>query len=571
LIPRVHKQGSRTIGLLKYLYGPGTHEEHTDPHLVASWDGLAPDPGRQTDATLTELQQLLDEPLHLLASVGRRPDRHVWHLSIRTAPTDRILSDAEWADIARRTVAATGIDPADGAGCRWVAVRHADDHIHIAATLVREDGRKPDHHRSGQRAQNECRLIEAEYGLYRISPGDGTAARRPTSAERHKAERRGQGDTSREQLHQHVRRALAGAADESEFFGRLAEQGVRIKKRIAPSGDVLGYSVAMVGDRNRDQEPIWFSGSTLAPDLSLPKIRRRFTESTGADDSLLALGRGGTSAAARARRFAADTIDDARASFTSDEDLTAAAHLTGIGEILYAVGQTTTGTTGHELRKAAGSFERGTRSHIRAADAEMSQLRRAARQIAHSGHVLGRGPDGVASAVLLDVLIFAVLAAARWHNARQHAQQADAARRTAEQLRAAYRATTTASLTVLCTHGEQLPGPAQRRYADMISRILPDLTDRIQAEPGSPALMAVLAQAEQAGHDAPALLVKAATFRELGTADSISDVLIWRLHHLADAAPPTCTKTTAWRSRPDAESVPAATVQQADVLRPRRR
>lgn len=36
MIPRVHARGTRTIGLLHYLYGPGTHEEHTDPHLVAA-------------------------------------------------------------------------------------------------------------------------------------------------------------------------------------------------------------------------------------------------------------------------------------------------------------------------------------------------------------------------------------------------------------------------------------------------------------------------------------------------------------------------------------------------------
>jgi hypothetical protein len=32
MIPGVHKRGKRTVGLLYYLYGPGTHEEHVDPH-----------------------------------------------------------------------------------------------------------------------------------------------------------------------------------------------------------------------------------------------------------------------------------------------------------------------------------------------------------------------------------------------------------------------------------------------------------------------------------------------------------------------------------------------------------
>ncbi|MYS55626.1 mobilization protein, partial [Streptomyces sp. SID6013] len=63
MIPRIQKRGQRTIGLLYYLYGPGKFEEHTDPHLVASWDHNAPDPGRDTTATLKQLQQLLDQPV----------------------------------------------------------------------------------------------------------------------------------------------------------------------------------------------------------------------------------------------------------------------------------------------------------------------------------------------------------------------------------------------------------------------------------------------------------------------------------------------------------------------------
>ncbi|SEQ03343.1 Relaxase/Mobilisation nuclease domain-containing protein [Streptomyces radiopugnans] len=210
MIPRVHQQGSNTLGLLHYLYGKGTHEEHIDPHLVASFDGMAPDPGRDSSVTKRDLQHLLDQPLSLL-DAGRRPDKHVWHCSVRAAPDDPILSDEQWGDIARRMVAATGIDPGDGAGCRWAAVRHADDHIHIIATLVREDGRRPDHHRSGQRAQAECRLIEKELGLHQVAPGDGTAAKRATSAERHKAQRQGRRRTAREELRETVRRAVAGA------------------------------------------------------------------------------------------------------------------------------------------------------------------------------------------------------------------------------------------------------------------------------------------------------------------------------------------------------------------------
>ena len=125
MIPRVHARGTRTIGLLHYLYGPGTHEEHTDSHLVAAWDSLAPDPGRDSDATYGDLQRLLDQPVNALPK-NRRPAEHVWHLSVRAAPEDPVLSDEQWGEIARRMVAATGIAPdGDDAACRWAAIRHA--------------------------------------------------------------------------------------------------------------------------------------------------------------------------------------------------------------------------------------------------------------------------------------------------------------------------------------------------------------------------------------------------------------------------------------------------------------
>lgn len=175
-------------------------------------------------------------------------------------------------------VAATGIAPdGDDAACRWAAIRHADDHIHIIATVVREDGRQARIRQDGKRSQAEARVIEIDYGLRRLATGDGTAARRPTSAERHKAQREGRERTAREELRESVRRAVAGAASTDEFFDRLAAAGLLIRKRLAPSGDLLGYKVALPDDRNKDGEPVFYSGSKLAPDLSLPRVRERWS------------------------------------------------------------------------------------------------------------------------------------------------------------------------------------------------------------------------------------------------------------------------------------------------------
>lgn len=571
MIPSIHKRGSKTVGLIRYLYGPGTHEEHIDPHLVAAFDPLTPDPGRDPRTTYEQLERLLDQPVNALPT-NRRPKEHVWHMSVRASPEDPVLSDEDWAAIAHRTVAATGIAPdGDERACRWAAVRHADDHIHIIATLVRDDGRRPRLHNEARRVQAEARLIEADYALRRVAPGDGTAAKRPTSAERHKAERLGQEASSKELLREHVHRALAGASDETEFFDRLAAEGVRIKKRIAPSGDVLGYNVAIVGDRNKEHEPIWYAGSTLAPDLSLPRIRKRFTAPAETETQPTPLNRSGASAPARARYSAAQAAGAALTSLTSEDDGTAAAHLIGVGEVIDAVAQTSDGTTRAELRQAAWHFERATRSHIRAQNEEMYALRRAARQIVHSGPALGRGQDGAATALILDIVILAVITAARWHAARGHAQQAEAARQAANHLRTAYQAIAAAPLTALRSYGQRLSVPIRQRQANTVRTALPHLADRLQDQPGWDALTAVLDQAERAGHDTAALLTKAAAQRELHSADSINDILVWRLQHLGYITPPVFPPRS---QRPRAVSSPgpaASGVARQDVSRSRQR
>ncbi|MFB6617442.1 mobilization protein [Streptomyces sp. NPDC056367] len=524
--------GGRTYGLLAYLYGPGRRDEHTDPHLVASWlPELAPDPGRDPAATLKQLTDRLDLPVMALPN-DRRPARHVWHCPVRTAPGDRHLTDAEWAQVARRIIHATGIaEEGDSQACRWIAVRHAEDHIHLVATLVREDGRRPRRHQDAIRAQAECRMIEAEFGLQVLNPGDRTAAQRPTSAERSKAERTGRSEPSRETLRESVRHALAGAANEEEFFRRLRDAGLRVEKRLAPSGDTLGYKVALPGDRNRDGEPIWFSGSKLAPDLSLPKIRQRLAadpldDGPGGDDQ-------DHPRPARSRRTAAPLVERAAATLTADDDEGAAAQLVGMGELLDALAQTSPVSTRGELHQAARAFERATRSHIRAERSDNRAIRSAARGILRAGDALGRGEDGGATAMLLSTLVLATIAAVHWHSARGHAQQAAAARQAAWHLRAAYRSSSASPLGAMREQGRRLTRSARRRHADAVSLALPGCADQLLASPGWDALAATLEEAERAGYEPAALLQGVIDQRELESADNVTDVLVWRLRRTA--------------------------------------
>ncbi|MEV7886941.1 relaxase/mobilization nuclease domain-containing protein [Streptomyces sp. NPDC002817] len=562
MIPRVHDMGNDTYGLLEYLYGLGKAEEHVDPHLVAAWDRLAPDPGRDPGrrdpkATKRDLQRLLDQPVMALPE-GARPAEHVWHLSVRAAPEDPVLTDEQWADIARRMVAATGIAPeGDDDACRWAAVRHADDHIHIIATVVRQDGRRARIRHDGARSQAEARKIEVDYGLRRLNSGDGTAAKRPTSAERHKANRRGRERTPREELRETVRRAAAGVADEQEFFDRLAAAGLLIHQRVAPSGDLLGYKVALPDDRNEDGEPIYYSGSTLAPDLSLPKIRERWAANTSEPDRDAATEPSSGSARispSTARRQATRAVWQAMLILDQGDDGQIAAQLAAAGEILDALAKTSTAHTRRELRDAAFVFERATRSHIRAQRGHARGLRQAARDLVHGGPALGRGEDGATTAMLIDMVFFLVTAAAHWHRMKEHTQQAAAAHEAAEHLRGAYQATAPVFLGVLHQRGRRLSQPLRRKQAASLHQAVPELAEQVLAEPGWYALAATLADVESAGHDPAALLAQAAARRELDTADSISDVLVWRLRRMADlpadasSMPPhTATAHTATR------------------------
>ncbi|MCV2460490.1 relaxase/mobilization nuclease domain-containing protein [Streptomyces sp. ICN988] len=537
MIPSVNNKGLRTIGLLKYLYETGKFEDHTDPHLVASFDGMSPDPGRDPNATLTDLQQLLDQPVMALAEHAR-PAKHVWHTSVRADPGDRILSDEEWADIARRIVAATGIDPGDGQpGCRWAAVRHADDHIHIVATLVTEDGRRPDDYRSGTRAQAEARLIEKELGLHQVAPGDGTAAQRPTSAERHKAERQGRERTAREELRETVRRAVAGASSDEEFFDRLAAAGILIRTRAAPSGDLLGYKVALSDDLNKDGEPVFYPGARLAPDLSLPRIRERWSGKGAEDDPAPRQEdavRWGPGSPSGARRETASAAWQAVLLVELGDDAVAAAHIAAAGEVLDALAKTSAAHTRRELRDAAMVFERASRSQVRAARGHDRALRQAARELVRGGTALGRGEDGATTAMAIDMLFFLITAAAHWHAKKGHAQQAEAAVRSAELLRTAYRAAAAQPLGVLYQRGRRLSRPMLQRQSMVLREALPGLAEQILAESGWYALAATITDAEAAGHAPAALLAHAVERRELDTADSVSDVLVWRLRRLAD-------------------------------------
>ena len=168
-------RGTRADRLLYYLYGPGKANEHTDPHLVAGFDdpGELEPPRRAGGARdFRRLNGLLAQPLAALYGPGY--GQPVWHCVARAAPADRILSDAEWAGVAAEIMDRTGLAPrGDDGGVRWVAVRHAADHVHIVATLARQDGARPRVWNDFFRVREACRAVEERFGLRPPRPVTG--------------------------------------------------------------------------------------------------------------------------------------------------------------------------------------------------------------------------------------------------------------------------------------------------------------------------------------------------------------------------------------------------------------
>jgi hypothetical protein len=291
VIDRISK-GRNIAGLLYYLFCPGKSDEHVNQHLVAGWRepaSLEPQVRPDGQRDFRRLTGLLNAPLDMTGRRGQ--DGTVWHCVLSSAPGDRLMSDAEWNEIAAEFMDRMGLARRDDpTGVRWVAVRHGlskggIDHIHIAATLARQDGMLPSVHNDFLRARRACQAIERQSGLQVTAPADRTAAVQPTRAETERSERNGSTEPSRVRLRRQVQEAAATARSEADFFARLRDAGALTRERRSDQdpGKVTGYAVALPGHVTRTGDPVWYGGGKLAADLTLPRLRGRWERSRNTD------------------------------------------------------------------------------------------------------------------------------------------------------------------------------------------------------------------------------------------------------------------------------------------------
>jgi hypothetical protein len=182
MIGKVCRRGSDVRQLLGYLFREGLAGQHgltaphTAPRLIAAWDGasgLEPPRTAGGGRDLTGLAAALNAPL--LAAGLRRQDwrdaRPVYHLAIAAADDDPLLTDEQWAGIAEEYLHRIGLAPrGDDRAVRWVAVRHADAHVHVVATLARQDGRRVWPRNDFYRAREASLAVEAPLRAARHQP-----------------------------------------------------------------------------------------------------------------------------------------------------------------------------------------------------------------------------------------------------------------------------------------------------------------------------------------------------------------------------------------------------------------
>jgi hypothetical protein len=301
--------------------------------------------------------------------------------------------------------------------------------------LVRQDRRRVRLSYERRNVRAACLAAEERYGLESTAPADRTAPRRPSRAETAKAARHGLDEPPRITLRRHVTTAAGGARSEQEFFALLDRAGVLARQRFSAKnpGQVTGYAVALPGDTAKDGGPVWYGGGKLAPDLTWPKLRQRWTgPGTASGDPFTAgernaiwehAARAAEDAAARIRLLAGtDPAGAADAAWAASDTLHVAAAALG----------------SRILRQAADAYDRAARplyARIPLPTPAGNQLRRAARLISAFAY-LTKDPS-LTPIVLLTRLAAVAEAVAGLRRVQEHAAQAASALQAAQRLHTA--------------------------------------------------------------------------------------------------------------------------------------
>ncbi len=453
MIARVTK-GDSVNGLSAYLWGQGRRNEHVDPHLVAAWDDhldeLEPELLATGKHAVGRLGSLMRQPVD---ADPFAPEKFVYHLSLRTAPEDRVLSDAQWSEAAGECLAATGLARrGDDGACRWFAMRHGEDHIHVVVTLARQDGGRVDLFNDYRKLRTACHRLEERFDLRSTAAADKTADFAPGSKEtsakirannpgRITPPRGERGSTVRDILRQRVQVAVATSVGVEEFKELLAVDGVTMYTRMSEKNpdQVTGVSFsldeALGGKRDKNEQVIRYSGSKLAPDLAWTKLAARWTSDPSSDQGFAQLAPEAEVVWAVAQKTVADAAD--RIGTLGATDPAAAADTAwAASDVMRSAAVVVEGHGGGPLTDAADAFARAGREtygKIPARSESGSNLRLVARALAWAAR-----SNPASAAVQVAALTAQMTALARaladLRQSQQRTAQAQAARLAAARL-----------------------------------------------------------------------------------------------------------------------------------------
>lgn len=176
----------------------------------------------------------------------------------------------------------------------------------------------------------------------------------------------------------------------------------------------------------------------------------------------------------------------------------------------------------------------------RAAGQARALYRESTQVLSQSVAAVGRN-DAAAALGFLIALVQAVEASRRWHQAQEHRAQAEASGRAGRLLREAVEVTVGASAAreyrprpkrtaARSSAGPRVAAaPGERPMAGVVQQALPQHARAVLPDPAWPALRSRLVEVERSGEDPADVLETIAARRELSSAESIAEVLTWRL------------------------------------------
>lgn len=264
-------RGSRAGDIAAYLHGPG----RTALHTYRDREGVEQVGGVVIGGTLAMRGDSSGRwAAELREAAASRPEisKPIWQVSLRCAPGDRALTDAEWRDAATVFMTRMGLEHRP-----WVVVRHAEDHVHLVASRISDTGQVWHGRQDYRQAQSACAELEQAYGLQVVPRETTRVSRRAadhqiTRGERHHALRT-RVPPERVELATVVRACASRAAGggTGAFEAELTKAGVEFEANRASTGRMSGYKFG-TGRVDEVGQPVWFKASQLDKTLAWSQL-----------------------------------------------------------------------------------------------------------------------------------------------------------------------------------------------------------------------------------------------------------------------------------------------------------